>query len=404
MTTYLAKAHEKFKLIFFFMFVFTFPFLYFDPFGVRHFITINAMFFLLYFLLSMLSIKYSIRLGKVLPIIFPLIFLWFIFSVHAAFSFYDFQPSIEINKTFPQILVMLILIITSLRYDAKALGIVRLALSLSMVLTALLIFKGVGLQAGNEEEYYGGRLYFFGMNPNSLGNIAAFTIINNILYFFEDKKKQKWIQNWMLVLAIFSSFWVLFFTASRGAFLAVGIGISTTILLSRVSFSKKISFIFLTSLLLFPIIINFVDLSLIVNRFSEFSEISSLGGRTRRWIAALEIFSWYPIFGVGNNGYDVLTNLHHGFIGSPHNSFIQVLALGGIFGFCLFILAIATALRLALNAYSKYKSLFPLIVLVFFLIIMSKDGGALNATFNWFIFAVSVGSSLNILTNHTSNK
>ena len=133
---------------------------------------------------------------------------------------------------------------------------------------------------------------------------------------------------------------------------------------------------------------------------SDSHGVGTLENRTGRWLAALEIFSGYPLLGVGSNGYDALTKLHYGFAGSPHNSFIQVLALSGLLGFSLFMLAIIFASKLAVNTYRKFKESTPLVVLIFFLIIMSKDGGALNATFNWFTLAISVGASLHILKNN----
>ena len=266
MATYANESYEKLKLILLFSFVFSFPFLYFDPFGVRDFFTINAMSFLLYFLVLMLKPRENISFEKTSFIIFPLFFLWIVFTIHNVFAFYDFQLSGAINKTFPQILVMLLLIITHLSKDANALGVIRKSLSLSMILCSVLILNGIGLQAGHGEDFYGGRLYFFGMNPNNLGNIAAFTLTVNALYFLDRTKGVKLSLSWIQLLSIFSCLWVLLFTASRGAFLAAGLGVIFAFLLSKVSFSKKLLISLLVAVFLLPIIIYMFDFSLIESR------------------------------------------------------------------------------------------------------------------------------------------
>lgn len=108
---------------------------------------------------------------------------------------------------------------------------------------------------------------------------------------------------------------------------------------------------------------------------------------------AWNIFSDYPVIGVGSLGFsdEMMCRYHES--RTVHNMYMYILAASGILGACsffLFLLSIASnVLRIV-----KKNSL-PLIILGFILFLAYKTGGILTYLLMWYLFSVII-SFINI--------
>lgn len=389
--------YKNLKLGFLFLYFFSQPFLYWDPLGVRSSFTVPAFAFLFYLVIMLLkpldnlNSKYFILPGG------ALFLLWLLLESHIIYGAGIFYSDSSFDISFLQIIIMMWLVQCHLYRDESAFLVIWQALIASCILTAFLASLGIGLMAARGDEYYGGRLYFFGMNPNQLGNIAALCLVLSSLFVLEMSIKISKLWKVLLTIGVGCCLYILAFTASRGSIVAFLVPFLFALTLSGIKFYKKVIIIVIATLALLILIFFVLDFSLLMERFTDSSNLSSLGNRTERWGAAFDIFSNSPFFGVGENGYKVLTVNNYGFSGSPHNSFLQIMAYGGVVGLLLFLIPVLYVGKISLSTYIKDKKTSPMVLILFFILIMSKDGGALNSTFNWAVIALSMGVALNNL-------
>lgn len=390
-------SYRRLKLWLLFIYFFSQPFLYWDPLGVRSSFSVPAFAFLLYLVIMILKPLENLNFKSFVLPGGALFFLWLLFEFHNIFETGGFHSDIGLDVSFLQTILMIWLVQSHLYKDDSALLFVGKAVAASCILTVVIISLGIGLMSQSGDEYYGRRLYFFGMNPNQLGNIAALGLIFSSLFVLETLKESNWLQKALLIITVGCCLYILTFAASRGAILAFALPVLLAFALSNLKFYKR-AVIIIVAILGISIFILFVaDISFLVERFTNDSSVNSLGGRTGRWKAAFDIFFNWPLFGVGESGYKILTVSKYGFSGSPHNSYLQVMAYGGIVGLLLFLIPILYAARISIAAYRKTKKTSAMALLLFFVLIMSKDGGALNSAFNWSILALSMGVALNLL-------
>ena len=135
-----------------------------------------------------------------------------------------------------------------------------------------------------------------------------------------------------LIVLIISNFFVLMFSFSRGAYLAIIVG-----LLHLFFKMKKIGFIIL--IISLPIFYQFilptsvierVEMSFSTNDYGEVDD-QDVASRMAMWHTALERFSDAPIFGKG------LLSFQYGEWNNPHNQHLNILLQGGVVGYALFI-------------------------------------------------------------------
>lgn len=390
-------SYKNLKLGLLFIYFFSTPFLYWDPLGVRSSFTVPAFAFLLYLVimalkpLENLNFKYFILTGG------ALFLLWFLFLFHGVYGTGGVYSDSGLDISFLQIIIMMWLVQSHLYKDESAYFVVWKAVAAGCILTAALISLGIGLMAASGDEYYGKRLYFFGMNPNQLGNIAALGLVLSSLFILEVQRDISRLQKVLAIITVACCLYILAYTASRGAFLVFLLPFLLTLTFSHLKFYKKAIVAVVATLAVSILIFFVIDVSLLVERFTDSPNVGSLGDRTNRWRAAFDIFFSSPIFGVGEGAYKNITSRIYGFSGSPHNSFLQIMAYGGVVGLFLFLIPILYAARISIAAYRKTKKVSPMALLLFFILIMSKDGGALNSAFNWSVLALSIGIALNIL-------
>lgn len=137
--------------------------------------------------------------------------------------------------------------------------------------------------------------------------------------------------------------------------------------LSRNSKNQFVLFLFLMVILLSSLLlVLLLDLDLVNDLLLAVGKDSTLTGRTQLWSTGLDVFSQYPIFGVGYQAFWVpgafeeVQKIHSMFLGQPingfHNAYIEVLVALGLFGFSIFILLLVSTLFRSLNWYMEKPS------------------------------------------------
>lgn len=129
------------------------------------------------------------------------------------------------------------------------------------------------------------------------------------------------------------------------------------------------------------------------DRLENSVKYGSSGGREILNKYAWNIFSDYPVIGVGTLGFS--DEMMHRYYESRtvHNMYMYILATSGILGTCLFFLFL---LSIACNVVRIVKkSSLPLIILGFILFLAYKTGGILTYLLMWYLFSVII-SFINI--------
>ncbi|MDB8558553.1 O-antigen ligase family protein [Turicibacter sanguinis] len=138
--------------------------------------------------------------------------------------------------------------------------------------------------------------------------------------------------------AINSLLSLVFITSSVG-YLAIGFTVFVIIILNFkqiLKINKKVLLILTLTFIFIILIISFLNLNFInvfLGRLFTSGIIDSSGGRVDNWKFTFEIFTQYPIFGIGPNAYPTFTKLNH----PPTNVTLELLVNTGVIGFFTFI-------------------------------------------------------------------
>jgi O-antigen ligase len=207
-----------------------------------------------------------------------------------------------------------------------------------------------------------------GNDPNNLAAHLIFPLFLAISYIF-DKMDKKRIINYFYIAALLFS---IFMTGSRGAFLAVIVGlISLLFFFNKKPFFSKLLFTS-TFIILILIIINIIPESIYqrIFRLENYTrDFDSYGSRTSIWIIMVTkiIPNILPLgLGSGMVPYELLH--YFGQIKATHNTYLTIIGEYGFIGFPIFAIFIVKML----NKLKKYNpiilsGLVAMLVVIFFL-------------------------------------
>lgn len=188
------------------------------------------------------------------------------------------------------------------------------------------------------------RAFSIVQSPNILGSYMALMSPIAFGYAFTRKGKSRWL--WMLVGLMMLS--VLFFTYSRGAWLAFAgaIGFITAF------FNRKLLIVLIIVAILTTLFVPPVT-SRIENLFSEeYIEKSSNDGRIGRWLGAYDMMRANPAYGLGLGHYGgAVGDRHFGTI-YVDSYYFKTLAEMGLIGLGLYFWLMGT---LAKNGYQVWR-------------------------------------------------
>ena len=209
----------------------------------------------------------------------------------------------------------------------------------------------------------GGRMRGVTAQPNTLGTIAAFTVLLAVMSFHLFAPRQRVIA----AAAILTSAFCLVYSESRTS-------IATLILCLLLWSVRRANaafnlFTVVVIALIAALVMTFVpDVSWFLARGEAGpTDLSSLNGRSRIWDVAWESIHAHPILGQGYGASRLILPMDDRLFGAAvntHNLYLELLFSGGVVLFALFLIAVAAAIfRSAMRGRTE-----ALIALLFFLV------------------------------------
>lgn len=182
-----------------------------------------------------------------------------------------------------------------------------------------------------------GPFWVEGLGANHLGAfVAHFSMAMLGLYLCDDNR----LRRWLYFGAIFFGLHPLFFSYSRGAYVAVFVAVAFLGLVKKRSLLIVLAVIFIGWQTLLP--------TTVVERISmtetPTGELEhSASERVVLWEHALDLFSENPLFGVGFGAFGFTVT--QSALRDTHNFYMRTLSEQGIIGSILFLLVLVGALR-----------------------------------------------------------
>jgi O-antigen ligase len=181
----------------------------------------------------------------------------------------------------------------------------------------------------------------FNINPNDAGLRLALSVP---LAFYLAATEKRTLLAWLYRLQIMVAACGLFFTASRGALLALCVALLMIPLSfrmwtrrQRMTMGVAIAFAAIAAVTLVP--------STAWQRMATAgTEIQSgtMNDRTVIWRTGLEVFADHPFIGVGAGGFGAGLQRKMSFSWAAHNTFLSVLVEQGVIGFAIFLFLLVT--------------------------------------------------------------
>ena len=241
-----------------------------------------------------------------------------------------------------QILVVMFLIY--LYYQDRSMDDLLMVAMIGGYLVSLIVLVNQGLDTYLNGILTGTRIYNDEyINANSLGMLMASSIVINFYYFIYKRKVKLWY------LLSVPAFICLLGAGSRKSILLLIGGVLILIVLNNMNKKKFLNSFFKIVVLVLLLFFGIYLLSrvsafgLLTRRFETFFNYFSSTGevdystrmRVMQLNLGIQLFKENPIVGVGIDNPQVFNRQITGF-NYLHNNFVELLAGGGIIGFCLY--------------------------------------------------------------------
>lgn len=382
-------------------YVFSLPFDAWDGFKIISWLATSNIFGFIYISISALKYRKLFNINKSQKTLITLIFLWFwlFLTNFIALLIYKYDFNFIYILTFLQSLIMFHLISNEVYYHKETRRNIFLSLLGSILLIYILVSLGYGIQLNRTEiadsldEVV--RVWFFGMNPNSLGNLATFCIIISLGLFFDTKSKIKYL----LILLFIPFLDLIVISGSAGAAISLLIGILVFFLLKKGSLHIKIIYYAFAFLLVALALFYVSENEYLSDKLSGFIDTGSTSGRTYIWKYAFQIFQTAPILGLGFTGTEINLNLLTNGHTTAHNVFIDILLWGGIVALLLYLYICYTIFNKSLEYAKLNADPLPLTICLICFLILAKSGGGFFIKYTWVLLA-----SITITKNKSSQK
>lgn len=385
------KKLYSIKLWFLFLFLASLGYEFWDPFGVRSFFTITKFFGIIYALLSVLDFKSNFRINKQNKVlIFSMLLMWLWMLLVTLFKTVIYVKEPNFMFSILQVIIMFWLVFNDVDKNPKVKNKLFLSFILGVFSISILLNFGIGIQThdGNIlDTMDGSRVYFMGMNPNAMGNLASLSILLIVQFVFGNNNNNNNNKRYLLLAFIPNLLYLIGISGSRGSFFILIIGILIFFGLKKTSIGLKITYLFIGSFLLFFFLDYLSGFDKLQNRLISTYETNDTGNRTELWEAAIKVFFEHPIFGVGYDGLSIemsriSTNV------TAHNVFLDFAIMGGIIAFVLYINFIRIILVRSWKSLKLYADAGKLMVLICILFILFKSGGGYDSKMSWIMLAI----------------
>lgn len=242
----------------------------------------------------------------------------------------------------------------------------------------------------NQGSAVGVRQGAFHMNPNDIG-LRIVLSVPMALYLSAVDENQIW--GWFYRAQVIAAACGMFFTASRGAFVAfIAAMLMIPLTLKAWSFKQKLATVVLV------VIGSLVAIRMVPQKAwtrlgSTESEITegTMDARTVIWQAGLEVYFDHPFLGIGAGTFPIAVQQKTATAWAPHNTFLSVLVELGAVGFCIFAVMLITLTSAAMRMQSLERNLWLVMLLSWGLGCIVMNWESYKPT--WFVFAMLAAQS-----------
>lgn len=340
---------------------------------------------ILYFITLIPEIKLFLKLDRIEIIMFA---AWLFFGLLTLISLLNInEVSTDFfNLSLFQNILLLWALVNHARKDYLILEKAMLFFAFSAVTLAIFFLVGIGVK------YQTGRLGMFNENQNTLGFRMNLGIIILLLSVIQNKLQLGKIRYLLLTpIPLMVNF--LFETGSRLAFISFLFSIIAGIALFKTKKSSdKIiaTAIGITSLIILGVFLMQSDV--LKNRLFESIQTGDSSGRDEIWSKIIPLIKEKPVFGVGDTGYSLYTQMVFGKPRSPHNVILEVICLTGFAGLLIYFSFLFNVFLKSYQTYRKNGLLLPILLIIPILGALFT-GQILTRKVGWIIFAYMIGST-----------
>src|SRR5690625_411857 len=244
---------------------------------------------LLYFSLVMLTPKKMLVINRKEVLLFSSLFVlwgWLAFTSLITYILYDSELTLQFS--FLQLIVLFFLITNEAKQSFVVERNIKLAFIIGVFSIYILMNMGVGIQSARESEAIDdienvARIWFMGLNPNSLGNLAALAFILS-MYFIVDLKNKFVL---LLIFPMLAFLDLVMYSGSAGALLLLFLGGTLFFITNKPSGYKKILYYLLAAVAAVFIINFFSSSEYLMGKLSAFFLTGETTGRIEIWMKTI---------------------------------------------------------------------------------------------------------------------
>lgn len=361
----------------------------------------------LYFITALFSFDKMFSMNKHSKIVILPVALWIWLITVELFNGLSFGFDVGFYFQFIYLIVFYFLIINEFRINDRTKWGMMIALVLSMLVVTVLLKLGIGIGLNRENDTVSSldevrRVWFFGLNPNALGNYAVLAILFSFFLYFEYFKGL--LSKKLILAAIPILFLPLFYSGSSGAFLTLFFGLSIYFSIRKGNVFKKLKFIFLLFLVLFLVFNSLSRFEYLNNKLYLFLEAGNTTGRTEIWASALSVISNNWFFGLGKNGAEFALEKLSGNHYTAHNVYLDVFMWGGIFAILIYLMLFVSVALNSLKYYRETGFSSSLVIVFIMAFLMLKSGAGFTLKLFWFFMPIAGFYVSNLTQNLISKK
>lgn len=176
--------------------------------------------------------------------------------------------------------------------------------------------------------------------------------------------------------------------SSRGAFIAVAVGLVAAAVLSRgFQYRLALAVILLAAVGAVGFAVTTNNVPLYVQQRIAQSQYDQFGGRQPVWELALNTFAGHPLFGLGSGALEMLIPVEHVYVGanSAHSEYLDTLGNNGLVGFMALVAMLLVLVRTSIFRNGRNPG--AIMVVFILLVSMAVDSFLL---LHWFLPALAI--------------
>jgi len=325
---------------------------------------------------SYMRVLLEIKANK---LIFMLLSIWFLLNVfNGGLLKYGIE---ELDIPFFLNIALVWILLNHERLDPGILEKALIYFSLGYFCLVIIYYLGFYQTLSN------GRVLIGKALPNALGMSGVFAICG-ALKLLRMRFNYSFFVKPLICIGAIMIISLILATGSRSSLLALVFVVGIFFFWS--SIKVKLGLI-TVGIILIPLALPFF--SVIIERSASTVENVEFGGRLMYWLFMLEVISQNIILGVGQGGYNFLTDLQFGHSPSPHNVFVEVFILGGLTAFILWLWLLKVVLSQGLYSI-RYEKNITKLMLAPPILLVGVSGQIFNNSLIFYIFALIFSTTM----------